>query len=221
MDAIKEYEAKQRANFEKNKNKIIEKLTIEYLQKHFFIPIKQVNDNFVNLDNEFERFSKDYFIKFPSGTILDALWAFDSNLLPLLGNGSLSKNDYFMSMHYLKMSQCYICEIEGKIEQALYLNFEATCYLTLGRIYGSALNLDKYSKNHDFSKAFKITADSMLTSKDEMRWHVSNKFIERIAKKTGTTLFELLADYHFKGSIPNSDLSSDLLNKAYILGTTC
>lgn len=214
MQKILDFETEQRNKFVKNKQKLIEKINIEYLQKHNFLPYMVINREYKKVDGIFQKFSIDYFAKFREGTLLDALWAFNGDFQIKIDTFSIDQFDQLMSNFYMRSSQMRICFFEGRIEQCLRFYFEAVCLLIAAQIYGTALSQIKCRGTNDLNRALKNVIDVNF---DDNYWlssqiHFDNKNIEKILKCTGVSFGDLFNEYRFCGYVPNSAITSERIN---------
>lgn len=214
MQKIVDFEAKQRNKFVKNKQKLIEKINIEYLSKHYFLPFMVINREYKKVDDIFQQFSIDYFAKFKCGTLLDALWAFNGDFQMKINTFSTDQFDQLMSNFYMRSSQMRICFFEGRIEQYLRLYFESVCLLIAGQIYGGALNIVKCHIANNFDKALKNVS---TVNFNDNYWlssqiHLDNKNMTKILTYAGVTFGDLFNEYKFCGYLPNSAITSEIIN---------
>ena len=105
--SVLEAETKARTEYKANPNKVLSKLSFSYCQRKALIPYDMTNEQFNKMINN-------YLVKFPNGTILDALWAYNGECK--------TKPTTFPSRIPLAMGQ--IAELEGRYEIALRNLFE-------------------------------------------------------------------------------------------------
>lgn len=214
MQKIIEFEKEQKNKFIKNKHKLIDKISIEYLSKHSFFPLMTVNREYIRVEDVFQKFAIDYFAKFKNGTLLDALWAFDEDFQSNIDTFSKNQFDCLMSNFYLRNSQMRICFFEGRIEQYLKFYFENICLLIAAQIYGTALILVKSHAANDLNKALKNVCDVNFSDNHWLssQIYLDNKNMEIILKYTGLTFEDLFNEYKFCGYLPNSAITSEKIN---------
>ena len=211
MEKVEILTAIEKEKYKKNKNKIVEKYTIEYCSKKCLIPFIQINGQYRSTLEDFKNFLPNYKNKFPNSVIFDALWAFYGYLMTKIGSSNLSIGDYYYSMFGIRKAQFEVLKIEGNIELALRNYFESVVYIQVSNIYHSKENLDSVSKKpSDIS----ISVDAFLKNEWEMARAVDEKVVGPIAKKCECTIKELFDEYKYEGSIPFTILSSEQINSA-------
>ena len=202
-----------REKFTKNKEKILTKLDLNYLNKHNCLPIIYADNDYISLNNEFEKHLEQYSKEFQQGNILDALWSFSSKTMMKLDSYNLTLDNYLMSLFYIRKSQMFVCFTEGRISQYLSLYFEATSYFITATYFGSVYNATKFSKSNSLEKYMDFYKREYLENNE---WILNHMSIDKNFNKLLTTYNISFADvfdkYKFHGYIPSSPITSEKLN---------
>lgn len=194
--SVLEAEAKARTEYKANPNKVLSKLSFSYCQRKALIPYEMTNEQFDNMINN-------YLAKFPNGTILDALWAYNGECK--------TKPTSFPSRIPLAMGQ--IAELEGRYEIALRNLFECVV-LEIVQDLSEFKTLSPYHKewNNDPLKFLRRGGSVDYLKKGS----ISGDRISQIVKKSSMSEKEIFEMYKYIGSIPPCCLTTEQIN-SYIL----
>ena len=190
--SILDAETKARTAFRMNPEKILSKLDYGYCQRKALVPYEMSTAQFSEMLSDYQK-------KFPAGTTLDALWAFNSQCK--LSSG------VFSSRIPLALGQ--IAELEGRLEIAIRNYLECVVLMivedlesfeTLSQCHkewegNPFLYLRRYG-NVDYLSKGCLVGDR----------------IAQIIKKAQATKQDVFNQYKYLGAIPRCRLTTEQIN---------